>query len=66
MFEKFTEIERIYIEKFNINTHDLSLDDRMKITENAYEWISDIRHKFGDGILFRRKEFLEWLRQYEG
>ncbi len=63
MFKDFTEIERIFIDKFNINTKDLTLNDRMDITEVAYTWAGNMRKKCGFNPLLNKRKFVEWLEK---
>ena len=63
MFSKFTEIEKIYIERFNINTKDLTLKDRMDITEIAYTWASEMSEECGFDVLKNKDKFVKWLRE---
>ena len=63
MFNDFTEIEKIYIQKFNINTKDLTLNERMNITETAYLWVTDMREECGFNPLLDKKKFVKWLRE---
>ena len=59
----FTEIEKIYIQKFNINTKDLTLNERMNITETAYLWATDMKGKCGFNPLLNKRKFVEWLKE---
>ena len=38
MESKLTEIEKIYIEKANINIESMSLIERLETRKKAYEW----------------------------
>ena len=63
MFDDFTTIEKIYIEKFNINTKDLTLKDRMDITEIAYTWAGEMSEECGFDVLKNKDKFVRWLRE---
>ena len=63
MFDDFTTIEKIYIERFNINTKDLTLKDRMDITEVTYTWASDMSEECGFDVLKNKDKFVKWLRE---
>ena len=63
MFNDFTTIEKIYIEKFNINTKDLTLKDRMNITEVNYTWASEMSEECGFDVLKNKDKFVKWLRE---
>lgn len=63
MYKKLTEIEKIYAQKFNINTENLSINERFKLTEDAYSWSYDMGDICGFDVLKNKKRFVEWLEK---
>ena len=63
MFDDFTTIEKIYIKRFNIRINNLTLKDRMDITEIAYIWASEMSEECGFDVLKNKDKFVKWLRE---
>ncbi len=63
MFDDFTTIEKIYIKHFNIRINNLTLKDRMDITEIAYTWAGEMSEECGFDVLKNKDKFVRWLRE---
>lgn len=61
----FTEIEKIYIEKTNINLKDLNLEERMELRKKAYDWAFKKRKRYIGNVLSDKDSFLLFLQEKE-
>ena len=65
MGRKLTEIEKIYIEKANINIDNMSLIERLEISKKAYEWTYKMREKYNGDVKKNKEDFLKFLKGME-
>ena len=65
MFARITEIEKIYIEKSNLNIDNIDLEKLMEIKREALNWVYENRSKFNGDILNDKDGFLEFLKEQE-
>lgn len=65
MGRKLTEIEKIYIEKANINIDNMSLIERLEISKKAYEWTYKMREKYTGDVKNNKEDFLKFLKGME-
>ena len=61
MYNDFTEIEKIYIRRFHIDTKKLSFDGRFELTECAYAWASSMSSECGFNVLKNKDRFVKYL-----
>ena len=65
MGRKLNEIEKIYIEKANINIDNMSLIERLEISKKAYEWTYKMREKYNGDVKNNKEDFLKFLKGME-
>ena len=65
MESKLTEIEKIYIEKVNINIESMSLIERLETRKKAYEWAYKMREKYEGDVENNKEKFLNFLKGLE-
>ena len=58
----FTKIEKIFIQKKNINVKNLDLEERMKLSKLAYEWAYEKR-KYYIGNMENKDDFIKYLEE---
>ena len=58
----FTRIEKIFIQKKNIDVKNLDLEGRMKLSKLAYEWVFEKR-KYYIGNMENKDEFIKYLEE---
>ena len=56
----FTKIEKIFIQKKNIDVKNLDLEERMKLSKLAYEWAFEKR-KYYIGNMENKDDFIKYL-----
>ena len=62
MYNDFTEIEKIYIRRFHIDTKKLTFDGRFELTECAYAWAGSMSKECGFNVLKNKDRFVKYLR----
>ena len=58
---EFTEIEKLYSKKKNIDVKNININDKFKITENAYKWAHKYRKYFIGDLKNNKKHFIGFL-----
>ena len=58
----FTKIEKIFIQKKNIDVKNLDLEERMKLSKLAYEWAFEKR-KYYIGNMENKIDFIKYLEE---
>lgn len=58
----FTKIEKIFIQKKNIDVKNLDLEERMKLSKLAYEWAYEKR-KYYIGNMENKIDFIKYLEE---
>jgi hypothetical protein len=61
MYNDFTEIEKIYIRRFRIDTKKLTFNERFELTECAYSWASSMSDECGFNALKNKDRFVKYL-----
>ena len=61
MYNDFTEIEKIYIRRFHIDTKKLTFDGRYELTECAYAWAGSMSEECGFNVLKNKDRFVKYL-----
>ena len=61
----FSEIEKIYIKKAKISIDNMTLEKRMEITKEAYEWCERKSKDFDGSIFWVKDRFLEFLSKQD-
>lgn len=58
----FTKIEKIFIQKKNIDVKNLDLEERMKLSKLAYEWAYE-KKKYYIGNMENKIDFIKYLEE---
>ena len=61
----FTELEKIYIKKADIDISNIGLEEWIELTKKAYEWCYIMRKNYVGDVFNDKSSFLEFLKNCE-